>query len=229
MFGTPNVAFGVDSAVHRDFREENISALLREVYGQQISSSTLNAVASTIEGEMRRLLAATGHVAEVESSIDSMASTLERSVRLPRAIREAVEKFNAVRTRLVQDAGDVDEDLLRSTISSGLEIVRLLRDVPREHNVVHSIHEVIYHDQNGESPLNDAWGVILRTTTPDGATSFRIFPTTRTDLQPGQEVSWEWNLSKIFGPAWYRDPVSGELMKAWDASAEFIGRDLSTV
>jgi hypothetical protein len=73
-------------------------------------------------------------------------------------------------------------------------------------------------------------GVILETTIPDGNdVTYRIFPTTRTDCEVGQQVAWEWNMdvSRIWPAAWYRDPLEGDIREAWGSSMEFIGRHLT--
>jgi hypothetical protein len=70
----------------------------------------------------------------------------------------------------------------------------------------------------------------LRTTSPGGAhTSFRIFPTTKTDYVTGKTVTWEWSPANVWGETWYRDPNSREIKKAWDSAMEFCGRPLDEI
>ena len=56
-----------------------------------------------------------------------------------------------------------------------------------------------------------------------------ILPTTRKDYRRGQRLSWEWNSQRVYQTVWYKDPDSGEIKRAWLASAEFVGRDLDDV
>lgn len=60
----------------------------------------------------------------------------------------------------------------------------------------------------------------------EAAKTFRIFPTTRDDYIKGEILSWEWNMNRVWGEAWYRDPRTNEIKKAWGQAAEFVGRNL---
>ena len=57
----------------------------------------------------------------------------------------------------------------------------------------------------------------------------RILPTTRTHFQKGKRVAWDWNMQKKWPTAWYRDPNTGGVKRAWIKSAEFIGRHLDDI
>ncbi len=47
---------------------------------------------------------------------------------------------------------------------------------------------------------------------------------TRRDYEKDQLVTWELNNKRLWDAAWYRNPDSGEIERAWSQSVEFIGR-----
>jgi hypothetical protein len=59
--------------------------------------------------------------------------------------------------------------------------------------------------------------------------SFRIYPSTKTHFKKGKQVAWEWDMSKTWGPLWYKDPQTDEMKSAWSSSAEFVGRNLEDI
>jgi hypothetical protein len=71
---------------------------------------------------------------------------------------------------------------------------------------------------------------MLETESPGGTKkTMRIYPSTQTHFQKGKRVAWEWSFQNKWAQAWYRQPDSGEIEKAWDSSAEFVGRHLEDV
>src|SRR5215217_1322288 len=65
--------------------------------------------------------------------------------------------------------------------------------------------------------------------TPSRMRLLRMLPTRKSDYQTGKRVAWEWNFERVFGASWYRDPDTHEVKKAWDSSAEFVGRHLDDI
>jgi hypothetical protein len=112
-------------------------------------------------------------------------------------------------------------------LDSGLTILRALRAIPHEVHVVYHPGVELFADAELTQQLPNVRGVILESTSPDGATThLRIFPTTSRHFQKGKRVAWEWHDATTWGPAWYREPDTGETKQAWHSSAEFIGRHL---
>jgi hypothetical protein len=108
-----------------------------------------------------------------------------------------------------------------------MTILRALRAIPRETNVVFYSNVPIYSDAAAVHLIGDAKAVILQTTSPGGTQkSLRIFPTTKDHFKKGEQVSWEWSMDRKWGETWYKDPETSEIKKAWHSSAEFIGRPL---
>jgi hypothetical protein len=202
--------------------------LISNLAGAGLPRSSLNQVADEIEQELRRLLAATGHADAVLGSLDQMIQTIEEAANLEPGTLQAIRQFSTVQNLIAQQGSAVDPTVLRDAVDSGLEIVRALRSAPRDHNFVQFMDVPLFNDEAGQSEIDEARGVILRTASPDGTSTLRIFPTTRTDYQAGQEVSWEWNQNRQFGEVWFRDPADGTVKTAWRACLEFVGRDLSS-
>jgi hypothetical protein len=138
-----------------------------------------------------------------------------------------VSNYEIVHSQIIQNANASYNADVISAIDSGITLLKLLYALPIERNVVYNLGVKIYLEESCTNIIADTKGVILETTSPGGSQkNFRIFPTTRTDYVKGEVVSWEWNMKRVWPSAWYRDPDSGEIKKAWDGSAEFAGRDL---
>lgn len=187
--------------------------------------TALVALSRMVEGEARDVLASLGDL-KGRTYVPLDEAIGEISDRLPRHIPGSLNQFYAVRNRIVHGHGSTDDDVL-SAIDSGITILRALRAIPREVNVVYHPGVPIYSDHEARSALPNVKGVILETTSPGGARkNRRIFPTTKDYFEKGQRVSWEWSFERKWGKAWYRDPDTSELKEAWHSSAEFIGRPL---
>ena len=84
--------------------------------------------------------------------------------------------------------------------------------------------------------IMDAKGIILETITPgEGTKTLRIFPTRKTDYQKGETLSWGMDLTKVWGPAWYRNPEDnfpisrlGPLVIGVCSDGDVIDRDHQT-
>ena len=187
-------------------------------------------LASELEREVRRLLASTGwdrgqRVVGIHPGIDILAE----SNLVPANLGGAVRLFSDMRNRLVHGHTASEDDILRA-IDSGLTILKAIRAVPHETNVVAHVDVPLYSDENGRTLLTGVTGVILETTSPGGARKdHRIFPTTQRHFIPGMRVAWEWNQTTIYAPTWYRKPGTIELEKAFHSSMEFVGRNLDDV
>ena len=205
----------------------------REVLSQAVESpkAALMLLASDIEQELRELLAATGwqrmqRTTSIPASIERLAS----ETPLPDSVREAVQHFWPVRNRLVHGHDVSDDDVLRA-IDTGLLILKSVRAIPREINVVHHPGAEVFSDPQGKAPVSGARALILETTSFDSQKkTLRVYPTTRSDYYvKGKRVAWEWSSRNRYGECWYRDPESGEIKDGWRGSLEFVGRHLDEV
>jgi hypothetical protein len=136
--------------------------------------------------------------------------------------------FYDVRNRVVHGRAGAfaDADLL-ALIDSGLRLIKILTSIPRETNKVKALVP-FFSDPAAKIQVEGANVVIFDTTSAEGKHTDRVYPTTRA-YEPGQVLSWEWNLSKVWGPSWYRDPETGDIKHGWDSSAEFIGTPLDDI
>ncbi len=148
-------------------------------------------------------------------------------LQLPGHAAAAFRLFSDVRNRIVHGQFATDAEALRA-IDSGLDLLRALKAIPLERNVVNAVDVPIFSDE-ACTHRHLGSGVILETTAPDGEVNFRIFPSTATHFRVGMVVSWEWSFDHVWSDAWYRDPATGNVKPAWMSSAEFIGRDLEQV
>jgi len=189
--------------------------------------AALISLAAELERLAQEVLATTGHLrgrrfVPIQQAIAEVHQTYGLAAHVP----SSLQHFWDVRNRLIHKAEGTDEDILRA-IDSGLAILRALQAMPREMSIVYEPNVPVFSDECLTLPIENVHGVLLETHSPGGvSTSFRIYPTSQTHFKKGKQVSWEWNMSLIVGPAWYRDQADGKTKQAWVSSAEFIGRHL---
>jgi hypothetical protein len=115
-------------------------------------------------------------------------------------------------------------------VTAIIQLLGTLYAVPLQTNEIVLANLELYSDKDGVNPITDATGVKIKSVLVDGwDVQYRIFPTTRTDYIKGERVTWKWNLSRIWGKTWYRDPDTNTIKSAWDSSAEFVGGDLNNL
>jgi hypothetical protein len=152
-----------------------------------------------------------------------------RQYGIPPSLEPSVRLLDEVSNTIIHGVAGTDADVLRA-LDSGIAILRTLNALPNEVNVVCHPGVDIFSDASCTKPIPDAKGVILESTSPGGVMmTLRIFPTTRTDFQKGKRVAWEWNIQRVWPAAWYRDPDTGAIKRAWEEAAEFIGRHLEEI
>jgi hypothetical protein len=155
---------------------------------------------------------------------------LQEQQSLPSHVGGSLQLFLDVRNKIIHGGAAVEDAEIIRAIDSGLVLLRALNAIPLEQNRVHAANISIFSDPVCTEPFPKGTGVLLETISPGGAsTSFRIFPTLKTDYETGRLVAWEWSMDHIWGQAWYRDPATGEIKNAWNSSAEFCGRHLDEI
>ncbi len=195
------------------------------------ATSSPKAALISLSAELERLaqevLATTGHLGSrrfvpLQRAIDEIHQTYGLAAH----VQSSLHHFWEVRTRIIHKGEGTDEDILRA-IDSGLAILRALQAIPREINIVYEPNVPVFNDSGLTTLLTEVHGVLLESHSPSGVSkTYRIFPSSKNNFSKGKQVSWEWNMSLIVGPAWYRDVSTGESKEAWSSSAEFIGRHL---
>ena len=188
-------------------------------------------LATEIERETRQILASVGKAQgqryiPLGQALDILAKQFGG---LPGHIATSLEFFWKARTEIVH-GGQADDDEILRAIDSGITILKALRAIPREINVVSHPGVPVYQDPMCRVLWPNVKGVILENESPGGTTkTYRIFPTTKEHYAIGKRVAWEWNHEKSWGDAWYRDPATDEIKPAWNSAMEFIGRHLEDV
>lgn len=181
-------------------------------------------LSSEIDKEVRRRLATMGLLERQRHHLASDLKFFESS--LPKSVMDAVHDFQAVRNKIVHGHKADPHDVIRA-IDSGLTILKALKSLPSANYFVYHPGTNVYEDKECTQLRRDCKGLILEAVGPGGAQkTLMIYPTTRTHFEEGMQVAWEWNLNKVWGETWYRDPDSGEVKYAWTSAGEFVGRNL---
>jgi hypothetical protein len=208
-----------------------LDQIIREVHAdaKQSPKVALQNLSNALENKSRDILAETNWgQGKLDIPLDHALEQLNNLGQLPPSTNSIFNQFSDVKRRAVSGAYLVSDNEITAALDSGIGILKQLYAIQTEKNIVYNPAVAVYSDPNCKIELTDLRAVILETTSPGGSsTSLRIFPTTRIDYKIGEIVSWEWNMNKIWGPAWYRDPVDHQIRQAWFQSAEFAGKRLS--
>ena len=181
-------------------------------------------LATEIEKEGRHVLASTGKWTEAKPlPFLRVIERLDSHYGLPRHMHSSLQLFLSIRNKLVHGGLAEEQDIV-SALDSGVTIYRALRALPREQHWIHHEGVPVYSDRGCLHKIPGVQGIILRTQSESGAAKYRIFPSTKTYFKKGKPISWEWNLSKKWSEAWYRDPDSNRVKSAWGSAGEFVGR-----
>lgn len=216
-----------------EVREKTVQEItLDQDVAQQIiaeAATSPKAALISLSGELeklaREILATTGHLnGRRHVSMPQAISELHKTYGLASHVPSSLHHFWDVRNRVIHLGEGGSEEILRA-VDSGIGLLKALQAIPRETNTIVHPHVHVFSDPELTQPMKDVHGVILESRSPGGtSTTYRIFATTKSDYIAGKKVSWEWNLQRVAGPAWYRDPTTQEVKSAWQGSAEFIGR-----
>jgi hypothetical protein len=189
-------------------------------------------LSSILERETRRLAATLGQLRQRGRwAPPALARILVEKGHLPDHVTKSLQLFWDLRNQIVHGhAPNKDLNILR-VLDIGLVLLRTIKSIPHEINVVYSTDVKLYSDPECIHQIEDAKGLVLETTSSDKTKVFkRIFPTIQPKYyQVGQKVTWEWNLSRVWAETWYRDPDTNEKKKAWDSAGEFTGRHIEDV
>lgn len=211
----------------------DVDAIAQRVIARAVRTPKTALLDLTVELEraMRLLLARTGHISEDSRSLRGLAEAVAEAVNLPNGTLDALSRFREIRNKIVHAESETftADEILRA-IDSGLTILRILTAIATERNVVYRPGVDLYADATCTEKRAGVTGVILETSSPGGAIkTHRIFPTTLTHFEMGNEVAWEWNTARHWDASWYRDPSTGETRIAFLGSAEFVGRHLCDI
>lgn len=208
--------------------EDPVKGIIEEA--ARSPKAALMLLAAEVEKEARRTLASVGKLqGSRPMTLVQTINELDSHYGLPKHVSSSLRLFWDTRNKIVHGSESDDRNVF-SAIDSGVTILRTLQALPRETNWVHHEGVPIYSDPECTNEIKGVKGIILKTSSSSGArTFFRIFPSTRTHFKKGKRVAWEWSFEKKWDDAWYRDPDTNEMERAWNSSAEFIGRNLDDV
>lgn len=150
---------------------------------------------------------------------------------IPNNTSSSLNVLENERDRIVKYQGEEKPSSAEGAIIAGIQILRVLYALSPQQNIVEYAGLKIYKDSSCKEQVSGVTGVMIRSVLIDkvGPPRYAVFPTTRTDYEKGERLTWKWDLSRGFGEAWYRDPNTNEIKKAWDSSALFIGGNIDTI
>lgn len=155
----------------------------------------------------------------------SLAQTLLQRQVLTQQVVKAIAELVRVRNRVAHQPEEPDAREMVVAAEGALALLRALRVTPREVHRAYTIVSV-YSNDGATEPYSGVAGLLVYSfDEPGAASTLRIFPYTGW-CDMGSRLSFEWDVTKAAGQAWYRNPVTGRSLKAWDRSAIFVGNVL---
>jgi hypothetical protein len=212
-------------------RRDDLNAGITKILQQAVIAPkvALIMLQSELERQAHNAIATRGLLGGRRNISVSEALSQLSQLGLPPYISDALRLFSDVRNKIIHGQAATDDDIIQA-IDSGITILKAVSALPRSVNIVYHPSVDIFSDAMCTQVIADAKGLILETTSPDGAVKgFQIVPITMTRFQKGREVTLEYNLNRVWPETWYRDPDSEEIKHAWREAAEFIGRHLDDI
>jgi hypothetical protein len=115
-----------------------------------------------------------------------------------------------------------------SAIIAAIQLLKGLYSIGLQENIVDVANVKLYSDEACKTEISGVAGVMVKQIMIEGLESrYGVFPTTRTDYKIGQHLTWDWNLSRIWQPFWYKNPKTGAIEKS--SAAEFVGSDIDSL
>jgi hypothetical protein len=185
-------------------------------------------LSSILEREIRVLAGSLGYLEAQRTSTVQLFRVLVNKGIMPDHTLKSLGMFWELRNQIVHGPAPKDERHILRVLDIGLVLLRTIKSIPHETNIVYHPGVDLYSDPECTRIIEGAKGLIMETISPGGVeVSKRIYPTTKpTYYQRGKRISWEWDLSNKWGPAWYIDPDTKEKKGAWSSSGEFTGRHI---
>ena len=150
-------------------------------------------------------------------------------------VLELLDQFRSVRNAIVHGHSTVPENDIFRAIDSGLKLLNVLQSIPSEKNTVKYANVPLFRNKDctvflGEADGVKVVGLMLEAEEPGTGNKFeRVVPTRNPDYKLGDQLAWEWDVSRVYGTTWYVHPVSGVPTHAWKQMAEFVGRPLDEI
>ncbi len=165
-------------------------------------------LSSILEREIRVLAGSLGQIGQrSRTPATQLFRVLVDKGYLPVHTTKSLEIFWDLRNKIVHGHVPSDERNILKVLDIGLVLLKTIKSIPHEINVVYHPGVDLYSDPECTRIVEGVKGLILETTSPGKAEVFkRIFPTTRPEYyKRSKRVTWEWNLSRVWGQTWYID------------------------
>lgn len=185
-------------------------------------------LSSVLEREIRLLVSSLGAIPRNRVSAIQLFEILIKKGYLPPNTTKSIKIFWNLRNEIVHGYIGNDERNIIQVIDSGIVLLKTIKSIPHEFSIVYKSNIQVYSDNQCTMPIEGIKGVLIDNISPGGVGKRRsIFATSNPEYYSKTErVSWEWHHTNILPAAWYKDPDSNEIKKAWDSTAEFSGRYL---
>jgi len=187
-------------------------------------------LSTEIERELRHFTPGMGVSMNKRQSVRQSVEVLRERGMLSDQVFSILDLFWNVRDRLVHGYEATSDEIV-SALDSGLTLLKIIRAIPHEINVVYHPGVAVYADPACEQHRDDLLGLILESTSPGGMKKFkRIFPIPATaTYTKGERVTWEWDMRCVVDKSWYHDPDTTNIKEAWVQAGMFAGRHLKGV
>jgi hypothetical protein len=142
-------------------------------------------------------------------------------VPIPRELLDALRLVSGVRDNVLR-TGTRNPVFFESTATLALTLLAKLRALPRQ--LVRVDTEMAVFADRSLTQQMPTKAYAITTVSPSGMENTHVYPTL-SEYTPGRWVTWEWDLTRVFGEAWYADPRTKAPTLAWSKAATFVGRE----
>jgi hypothetical protein len=154
-------------------------------------------------------------------SISQLLEPVRETGLLRSEIVMAIREVNRARNEIAH--GAQSRILAQPTSDLATEVLVQLRALRRNYIRVKHGDVALYSDVELRVATTQR-GVLLIQINDDGGVANTMVHPKATEYSRGRFVAWEWDMSQIADEAWYRDPETGVIKKAFSTSATFVGR-----
>jgi hypothetical protein len=221
---------GVEPAATSGQRESGVNApppfhdlSARSRFGDPARADLLR-LSDELNRELYDLAATLGISFFQRQQMTELVHALSRRGALSEEAAHTIREFFELRNEVLYE-GPSSPSAAARLAGVGRSLVDIVRHIPRPAYRVVAVVD-LFHDSVGTQPYEGVKGIVVQTMSPDRKVSNEaVYPSTR-EYPIGVRTGWDWDVTRKFNEAWYRQPGSQEFTKAFDRSAEFIGEQL---
>jgi hypothetical protein len=189
----------------------------------------LDVVEKKVENAIVTYMATSGYAALISPDVTKNVEEMHQRGYFPQDLTDSCTSFLDLRQKVMNNPSATQSDI-DQVVQKGAEVWRTLQVWSTQGTpVVINANFPLFVDEAATQQAPDITGVTLRVYGPGvGKTSLLNLPTTKLGYyRPGMKVSLESDNSRVWrDPMWYKDPKTHAIKKAFDASTDFIGRNL---